>query len=131
MSPSGGAITTVEPSMMWSPENSMRSCSSRKQRWFDAWPGVWIAAQHELGGLDHVAVGHRHVDLEVVAGVEGEHLGAGAGLEAGDAGGVVGVGVGADDPADAVAAAAGDGVEVRRRRRGPGRSPTISSMPTR
>ena len=69
-------------------------------------------AEHELGGLDHVAVGHRPVDGEAVARVEGQHLGAGAGLEAGDAGGVVGVGVGADDPADAVAAAAGDGVEV-------------------
>ena len=43
MSPSGGRMTTVEPSMMWSPENSMRSCSSRKQRWFEAWPGVWTA----------------------------------------------------------------------------------------
>ena len=52
------------------------------------------------------------VDLEPVARVEGQDLGAGAGLEAGGAGRVVGVGVGADDPADAIAAAADDGVEV-------------------
>ena len=69
-------------------------------------------AEHELGGLDRVAVGERAVDLEAVARVEGEHLGAGALLQAGHAGEVVDVGVGAGDPADAVAAAAGDGVEV-------------------
>ena len=43
MSPSGGAITTVEPSITWSPEKTMRSCSSRKHRWFEACPGVWMA----------------------------------------------------------------------------------------
>ena len=130
MSPSGGRMTTVEPSMMWSPENSMRSCSSRKQRWFEAWPGRVHGPEHELGGLDRVAVAEGAVDLEAVARVEGEHLGAGALLEAGHAGEVVDVGVGADDPADAVAAAAGDGVEVRRVV-GPGSITTISSMPTR
>ena len=71
MSPSGGAITTVEPSITWSPENSIRSCSSRKHRWFDAWPGRVDGPQHELGGLDDVAVAHRPVDLEAVARVEG------------------------------------------------------------
>ena len=45
---------------------------------------------------------------------EGQDLGAGALLEPGRAGRVVGVGVGAQDPADAIATAAGDGVEVRR-----------------
>ena len=39
MSPSGGVMTTVEPSMTWSPENSSRSSSSRKQRWFDGVAG--------------------------------------------------------------------------------------------
>ena len=29
MSPSGGAITTVEPSITWSPEKSSRSSSTR------------------------------------------------------------------------------------------------------
>ena len=122
MSPSGGRITTVEPSMMWSPENSMRSCSSRKQRWFDAWPGVWRARSTNSVASMLSPSPSGSVDLEAVAGVEGEHLGAGALLEAGDAREVVDVGVGADDPPDAVAAAAGDGVEVRRHRRGRGRS---------
>ena len=43
MSPSGGLMTTVDSPMMWSPEKSSRSSSSWKQRWFDAWPGVWTA----------------------------------------------------------------------------------------
>src|SRR3546814_11973216 len=54
----------------------------------------------ELRGFDDVAVAHRPVDHEVVALVEGEDLGPGALLEAGDAGRVVLVRVGADDPAD-------------------------------
>ena len=83
MSPSGGAMTTVEPSITWSPENSSRSSSSRKQRWFDAWPGVCTARQAELGGLDHVAVAQLAVDREAVARVVGEHLGAGRAWPAG------------------------------------------------
>ena len=36
MSPSGGAITTVEPDITWSPVNSTRWPSCQKQMWFDA-----------------------------------------------------------------------------------------------
>ena len=112
MSPSGGRITTVEPSMMWSPENSMRSCSSRKQRWFGRVAGrVQGPETNSVASMTSPSPSGA-VDLEAVAGVEGQHLGAGALLEPGGAGEVVDVGVGADDPADAVAAAAGDGVEV-------------------
>ena len=38
-----GRITTVDPSITWSPEKSIRSSSSSQHRWFDACPGVCTA----------------------------------------------------------------------------------------
>ena len=79
MSPSGGAMTTVEPCMMWSPENSMRSCSSRKQRWFEAWPGRVDGPQ---AGTRWPRCSRRRRarrrPARPSASVVGEHLGAGA-----------------------------------------------------
>ena len=49
MSPSGGAITTVEPCMTWSPEKSMPSSTSSQHRWLEAWPGVCSARSVEAG----------------------------------------------------------------------------------
>ncbi len=66
----------------------------------------------ELRRLDLEAVGDHRVHDPFGVRDEGEHLGAGALLEARGAGRVVLVGVGEHDPADAVAAAAGDGIEV-------------------
>ena len=66
----------------------------------------------EARTLDTIAVGETTVGLEAVARREPQHLGAGTGLQAGRARGVVGVGVRREDPADAVPATCGDGVEV-------------------
>ncbi len=49
MLPSGGAMTLVDQPMTWSPENSTRSSSSAKQRWFEVWPGVWTAVRCQPG----------------------------------------------------------------------------------
>ena len=68
--------------------------------------------QHELRRLDQIALAERSIDGQPIARVERHHLGTGALLEAGDAGGVVAMRVRAGDPADAVAAAPGDGIEV-------------------
>ena len=112
MSPSGGAITTVEPSITWSPENTMRSCSSRKHRWFEAWPGVWMARRTNsvasIVSPSAIATSIRRSSRASKARTSAPVRA----LRPGGAGRVVGVGVGADDPTDAVAAATGDGVEV-------------------
>ena len=113
MSPSGGRMTTVDPSMMWSPEKSIRSCSSRKHRWFDAWPGVWMArSTNSVASMRSPSPSGRSISRPSRASNASTSAPVRS-LRPADAGGVVGVGVGADDPADAVAAAAGDGVEVR------------------
>ena len=59
MSPSGGAMATVEPPITWSPERRTRdgppsaevpaSGSNRKQRWLGAWPGVCSAVRRAPG----------------------------------------------------------------------------------
>ena len=106
MSPSGGEMTTVEPCMMWSPEKSRPSSTSRKQRWFEAWPGVCRARSSYSSVAHRVAVGQGAGDRQPVTAGEGEHLGAGAARHLVGGGPVVDVGVGAHDPADAIAARA-------------------------
>ena len=113
MSPSGGAMTTVEPSMMWSPENSSRSSSSRKHRWFDAWPGVCTAVRrNSVASMRSPSTDARGRSRRPSRASKASTSAPVRAASAGGARGVVGVGVGAQDPADAVAAAAGDGVEV-------------------
>ena len=56
MSPSGGLMTTVLPCITWSPVNSRRSSSSRKHRWLDAWPGVWMTRSVVSAPMATVAI---------------------------------------------------------------------------
>jgi hypothetical protein len=45
MSPSGGAMTTVDPDITWSPVKRTLRPASQKHTWFEAWPGVWTAVR--------------------------------------------------------------------------------------
>ena len=115
MSPSGGLITTVDPCMMWSPVNSVRSSLRRKHRWLDACPGVWRAVRwNSVASITDLSasVPSRRTLPFPSPGPNARTSAPVRLLQAGRAGGVVLVGVGEQDPADAVAAAAGDGVEV-------------------
>ena len=125
MSPSGGAITTVEPAITWSPENSRPVPASSKHRWFEAWPGVWTAVRVTSGVISRSpstepAIGREGqvVGVEVVplgaggGGPEAQHLGSGGGRQAGRQGRVVDVGVGDHHPTEAVADRGQEGVEV-------------------
>ena len=78
MSPSGGAMTTVDPCMTWSPEKSICSFSSIQHRWFEAWPGSVQGPQGEALGAQLEAVTDVSGGDETVAGAESEHLGPGA-----------------------------------------------------
>ena len=111
MSPSGGAITTVEPSITWSPEN--RAAPPRA-----ASTGGWrrgrgcAARRARVTGRDDVALARGDVGREAVAGVEADQRRARPLRQAGGAGRVVLVGVGDDDRADPSGADLGDAVEV-------------------
>ena len=79
MSPSGGAMTTVDPCMTWSPEKSICSSSTSSQhRWFEAWPGVCTARRVKPSARSSKPSPTAAGRDEAVAGVEAEHLGAGA-----------------------------------------------------
>ena len=131
MSPSGGAMTTVEPCMTWSPEKSICSSTSSQHRWFEAWPGVCRARRVKPGPRSSKPSPTARVGVEAVAGAEAEDLGPGARGQAGRPRRVVGVGVGDDDPADAARAQLGERRRDGRRRRGRGRRRPRSSVPTR
>ena len=134
MSPSGGLITTVEPCMTWSPVKSIFVSSSRKHRWFDACPGVWMArsvtppsyrrspcSSTRSGAKRRILSGRRRPP---------EHLRAGGLLEQRRGRRVVGVRVGAQDPADAAFRLRQDSSRCGRRSPGPGSITASASCPT-
>ena len=126
MSPSGRPITFVEPCMMWSPVNSVRSSLSRCW-WFEAWPGCRAVRWNSVASI--TAVAQRPVEADLALPRARKPGSRQAELLQADGAEVVLVGVGRQDPADAVAAP-GDGVEVGGFT-GTGVDHMISSMPTR
>ena len=143
MSPSGGAMTTVDPSMTWSPEKSMCSSTSSQHRWFEAWPGVCSGPQGEARPAQLEAVTHGPGRARSRRAAQKPSTSAPVRAARPAAPGrVVGMGVGDDDPADParpelgqrvqMAGVVGTGVDHDQRRRSPpGRcwSPGRSSCP--
>ena len=112
-----GLTTENMPSSTVSPVKSTRSSSSRKQRWFGAWPGVWSTSSPNsvpsMTSPSPIARSMRDGRVLVEALAEGQHLGAGGLRQARGPGRVVGVRVGEQHPAHALLhRRADDGVDV-------------------
>ena len=112
MSPSGGAMTTVDPCMTWSPEKSMPSSTSSQHRWFEACPGVCKARSVKPVPVQLESLTHLPGGDEAVPSAEAEHLGAGPGGQGGGSRGVVGVRVGDHHPPDAPRSQLDQGLHV-------------------
>ena len=63
--PRCGLTTVVVPLSTWSPVNTSRSSSRKKQRWFGAWPGVCIASSRNSVPSIVDAVVEHEVELQV------------------------------------------------------------------
>ena len=134
--PRCGLTTVVVPLSTWSPVNSARSSSSKKHRWFGAWPGVCSASSRNSvpsivspssstrssSSVTSSAFGNGAKPAISRAGLLADLRGRGP---------VVGMRVREQDPAHALAhRRADDRVDVPRES-GPGSITATSSMPTR
>ena len=118
MSPPRSGFTTENmPSSTVSPVKSTRSSSSRKHRWFGAWPGVCSTSRPNsvpsMVSPSPMTRSGTTVRVLVEALAVGEHLGARGLHQAGGARRVVGMGVGEQHPAHPLLhRRADDGVDV-------------------
>ena len=97
-SPSGGRITTVEPSMTWSPLSKVARSAISQHRWSEACPGVWTAHDVQRGGArtesERPPVADAQIRGEPLGGSETDDPGAGGCSQSGRPGGMVAMGMG-------------------------------------